>query len=195
MLNSFPSASADRSAGLSMRDRAATQIFCLVLLTAASASASLVFACATPFAAFAVVAAAMLPLRGALLAVGAAWLTNQLLGFGVLGYPRNLNAVEWGLVIAAAAACATIVCSLLFARLASFGRFAVYPIAFIASFVAYEVSLAAAVPVLGGGDGFTVTVIGNIGLANVIWAVGLIGIYEASRWFGGTREVFGRRTA
>jgi hypothetical protein len=38
-------------------------MFCLVLLVTASALASLAFACATPFAAFAVIVAAMLPVR------------------------------------------------------------------------------------------------------------------------------------
>jgi hypothetical protein len=42
-------------------------LFCFALLTAACALASFAFACATPYAAFAVVAAAMLPLRPALL--------------------------------------------------------------------------------------------------------------------------------
>lgn len=47
-------------------------LFCFALLTMACALASFAFACATPFAAFAVVAAAMLPLPPALLVVGAA---------------------------------------------------------------------------------------------------------------------------
>ncbi|MBY9051594.1 hypothetical protein K7462_30405, partial [Pseudomonas fluorescens] len=58
-----------------------------VLLTLSCALASFAFACATPFAAFAVVAAAMLPLRPALLVVTGAWLVNQSIGFGVLHYP------------------------------------------------------------------------------------------------------------
>ena len=64
-------------------------LFCLVLLTAACALASFAFACATPFAAFAVVAAAMLPMRAALLVVTAAWIVNQAIGFGALGYPHE----------------------------------------------------------------------------------------------------------
>ena len=71
-------------------------LFCLVLLMAACALASFAFACATPFAAFAVVAAAMLPWRPALLVVTAAWLVNQAIGFGVLHYPLDRNTVLWG---------------------------------------------------------------------------------------------------
>jgi hypothetical protein len=47
------------------------------LLVTASALASLAFACATPFAAFAVIVAAMLPVRSVLLVVAATWLVNQ----------------------------------------------------------------------------------------------------------------------
>jgi hypothetical protein len=58
-----------------------------LLLTAACALASFAFACATPFAAFAAIAGAMLPLSAALPVVLAAWIVNQAIGFGVLGYP------------------------------------------------------------------------------------------------------------
>jgi len=44
-------------------------LFCFALLTVSCALASFALACATPFGAFAVVAAAMLPLRPALLVV------------------------------------------------------------------------------------------------------------------------------
>src|SRR5262249_17840056 len=61
--------------------------FCFALLTVSCALASFALACATPFAAFAVVAAAMLPLRPALIVVTGAWLVNQSIGFGVRHYP------------------------------------------------------------------------------------------------------------
>ena len=57
-------------------------LFCLLLLTAACVLASLTFACATPFAAFAALAGAMLPLSAALPVVLAAWIVNQAIGFG-----------------------------------------------------------------------------------------------------------------
>jgi hypothetical protein len=165
-------------------------LFCLVLLIAASVSSSLVFACATPFAAFAVVAAAMLPLRPALAVVMAAWLTNQVIGFGVLHYPRTIDAAAWGVVIAAAAACATIASSLVFNRLALIGRLPLHPVAGLASFFVYELGLAAAVPVLGGADAFTAAIIGKIALVNVVWLIGLIAVCEGSRLLYGPRNVY-----
>ena len=56
-------------------------------LVAASAVGSLVFACATPFAAVAAVAAITLPLRPALAASVGVWLANQAVGYGLLAYP------------------------------------------------------------------------------------------------------------
>jgi hypothetical protein len=40
----------------------------------------------------------MLPLPAALLVMGVAWIVNQAIGFGALGYPHDLNTVLWGLV-------------------------------------------------------------------------------------------------
>src|SRR5215813_10173122 len=77
-------------------------LFCFALLTVSCA-----LACATPFAAFAVIAAAMLSLRPALLVVMSAWLVNQAIGFGALHYPVDTNTVLWGLAIGAAALAAT----------------------------------------------------------------------------------------
>jgi len=88
-------------------------LFCLVLLIAGCALASFAFACATPFAAYAVIAAAMLPLSSALLVVGAAWIVNQAIGFGALHYPHDANTLTWGLAIGAAALAATVVAALL----------------------------------------------------------------------------------
>jgi len=163
-------------------------LFCLVLLIAASASASLVFACAAPFAAFAVVAAAMLRPRSAMLVLVAAWLTNQIIGFGVLNYPRTLDAAAWGAVICLAAVAATAVASFVFDRWAAMGRFALYPIAFVASFAAYELALAAAIPALGGAEDFTATIVSRIALASVVWLIGLVAVSEAGRPLVGTQS-------
>ncbi len=99
-------------------------LFCLVLLTAACALASFAFACATPFAAYSVVAASMLPLSSALLVVGAAWIVNQAIGFGALYYPHDANTVFWGLGIGAAALAATAASALLLRALSRTSRLA-----------------------------------------------------------------------
>src|SRR5581483_8862149 len=101
---------------------------CMTLLLTASLCASLLFRCATPFAAFAVLAAAMLPPRGALLTIAAVWLLNQALGFGLLGYPWTMDALLWGLAIGTAAELATVMAAAVLARLRAMERLAVYPV-------------------------------------------------------------------
>src|SRR5271156_6382076 len=82
-------------------------VFCLVLLAGSCALASFAFACATPFAAFAVLAGSLLPLVPALLVMAGAWLVNQAIGYGALGYPLDLHTLLWGLSIGVAALLST----------------------------------------------------------------------------------------
>src|SRR5262249_44745068 len=152
-------------------------------------SASLVFSCATPFAAFAVFAAAVLPLRSALATIVAVWLVNQVIGFGLLGFPHDLNTVLWGLALGIAAAAATVAAAVLFQRLSQIGRSAIYPLALIASFAAYELCLAAVTPVLGGADGFGATVVGQLPFPNAVWLAGLVAVAEAARRLNGFARV------
>lgn len=65
----------ERTLTMPMRSNRALWL-CVAILAAACASASLVFACATPFAAFAVLAAAMLPARQAMIAVALSFAVN-----------------------------------------------------------------------------------------------------------------------
>ena len=68
----------------------------IALLVAASVAFTLGFACATPFAAFATIAALTTPRRDALLLIGLFWLANQTVGFGVLDYPWTADCLAWG---------------------------------------------------------------------------------------------------
>ena len=87
---------------------------CFALLTISCALASFALACATPLAAFAVIAAAILPLRSALLVATGAWLVNQGIGFGALHYPIDASTLLWGFVIGIAALVATVVAAVVF---------------------------------------------------------------------------------
>lgn len=151
---------------------------CAAILAAACASASLVFACATPFAAFAVLAAALLPLRQALVTIGLAWAVNQVIGFGILDYPRDLNAGLWGLGILAAALLTTAAAAGVFRRFANASVYVVYPVALMAAYAVYEVVLLVLVPALGGGDAFTFEIVGHLAFVNAIWLAALIVTYE-----------------
>jgi hypothetical protein len=163
-------------------------LFCFVLLTVACALASFAFACATPFAAFAVLAAAMLPFRPALLMVTAAWLVNQEIGFGILHYPIDGNTILWGLAIGMAALASTAVAFLVLRTLRGIGIPAALGCALIAAYAAYELVLFAATPVLGGAGSFTVAIVGRLGVLSVLWLIGLVAACEVYRLLDAARR-------
>ncbi|MBO0751801.1 MAG: hypothetical protein J2P53_06805 [Bradyrhizobiaceae bacterium] len=158
-----------------------TPLFILSLLALASALASFAFACATPFAAFAVVAAATLPLSSALCVVMTAWIVNQTIGFGALHYPVDTAAVLWGIIIGAAVLAATAAAAAVLRFARGTNGFAGLGLALAAAYAAYELALGAATPFLGGEDAFAAAIVGRIGLLNVVWLIGLIAATETAR--------------
>ncbi len=176
-LHSLPAS----SARLAPVEERLAPLFCLVLLTAACALASFALACATPFAAFAVIAAAMLPLRSALAIVTAAWIVNQGIGFGFLGYPVDVNTILWGLAIGFAALVATATSTLVLRPVARTMGFAAMGLAWIGAYAACELVLFAAAPILGGAGAFTLAIVGRLGVLSVLWLIGLVATCEVFR--------------
>ncbi len=162
--------------------------FCLLLLTAACALASFAFACAAPFAAFAVIAAAMLPLPAALAVMAGAWLANQAIGFGALGYPHNWNTVFWGFAIGAAALVATAAARLVLRALPRTNAPVALVLALVGAYAAYEIVLLAFTAFLGGTGAFTVAIVARLGLLNVVWLIGLVATCALFRFLGAFRE-------
>jgi len=166
-------------------------MFCFALLTASCALASFALACATPFAAFAVVAAAMLPLRPALLVVPGAWLVNQTIGFGALHYPIDGSTIAWGFAIGAAALLATAVSSAVLRMLPQGRTPLVLAVTLVAAYAAYELALLAATPFLGGEGAFTAAIVTRLGLTSTAWLTGLVAACEIVRLL----DPFGRKRA
>ena len=166
-------------------------MFGFALLTVSCALASFALACATPFAAFAVVAAAMLPLRPAQLVVTGAWLVNQSIGFGVLHYPIDGSAIAWGFVIGAAALVATAVSSAVLRALPQGRTPLALALTLVAAYAAYELALLAATPFLGGEGAFTAAIVTRIGLTSAVWLAGLVAACEIVRLIA----PFGRKGA
>ncbi len=166
-------------------------MFCFALLTASCALASFALACATPFAAFAVMAAAMLPLRPALLVVTGAWLVNQCIGFGVLHYPVDASTVAWGFVIGAAALLSTAAASAVLRVLPQGRTPLMLAVTLLVAYGAYELALFAATPALGGEGAFTAAVVTRLGVTSAVWLAGLVAASEIVRLL----DLFGRRRA
>jgi len=130
--------------------RHSAALFSFGLLTAACALASFAFACATPFAAFAVIAGDILPLSSALLVVGAAWVVNQAIGFGALHYPIDATTIQWGVAIGVAALAATAAAASVLRLVRRTNMAVAFALALVAAHAAYELVLFAATPFLGG---------------------------------------------
>jgi hypothetical protein len=156
-------------------------LFCFAPMMVSCALASFALACATPFAAFAVVAAALLPLGPALLIVTGAWLVNQGTGFGALHYPIDANTLLWGLAIGIAAAFATVTAAAALRALPRGRAPLALVLAILCAFGAYELALLAATPFLGSSGSFTVAIIARIGLLNIAWLIGLVAACEIAR--------------
>jgi hypothetical protein len=156
-------------------------LFCFGLLTAACALASFAFACATPFAAFAVIAAATLPLQSVLLVTAAAWLVNQAIGFGFLHYPVDASTIVWGFVIGAATLAATAVSAAVLRLTGRASTVVALAAALIGAYATYELVLFAATPFLGGAEDFTVAIVGRLGILSVLWLIGLVVACEVFR--------------
>jgi hypothetical protein len=156
-------------------------IFCFALLTISCALASFALACATPFAAFAVVAAATLPLRPALLVATGAWLVNQTIGFGALHYPIDASTIAWGFVIGVAALAATAASVVVLRALPMNRGPLMLALTLVCAYAAYELVLFAATPFLGGKGAFTVAIVARLGLSSIAWLIELVAVCEIVR--------------
>lgn len=147
----------------------------MALIAGLSVAGSFAFACAAPLAAVAALAAiTMGRAEGAALVV-AAWLANQIVGFGFLHYAQTANTFAWG-----GAICVGALAGFLTARLTQTVRLPALvgvPLALPLSFVTYEVTLYAAGLVLGGCDSaFTAEIIERIFVINAVAFVGLLAL-------------------
>ena len=161
----------------------------MVLIVAGGACLSPFFACVTPFAAVATVAALKLGGRDAFASVGLVWLANQVIGYGFLAYPVTWDSGAWGVAIGASSGLAVIVAK----GLSSADR---VPLAislpFVGAFAAFELGLYLAGVVLPVSDAaFRASVIGNVFLVNAAALCGLLAVYSSAAGLG----IVGRRDA
>lgn len=115
-------------------------------LTVVTVLSTLALACATPFPALATLAALFLPRRTAFILVGANWLANQALGFGLLNYPLTWDCVRGGLELGVASLACTGAALIVQAALRRYGSTLTVMASFVAAFVTSEALLVA----LGG---------------------------------------------
>jgi uncharacterized membrane protein len=110
----------------------------LATLAAASVATSLGLACAVPLAAFAALGALTLDRRSALVMIVMVVLANQIIGFTVLHYPRDLPTFAWAAAFVLAGLLATSAALWMKNRFARFNPLLGVAATFLTAFAAYE---------------------------------------------------------
>ena len=110
----------------------------LATLTAASVAFSLGFACAVPLAAFAALGALTLDRRTALSFIAIVVLTNQVVGFTVLHYPRDPETIAWGAIFLFVGLLSTVSALWVKERCARANAAVVMAATFVVAFIVYE---------------------------------------------------------
>ena len=144
-------------------------------IAAATIAGTLATSCMTPFMALAALTAATMSRRQAATTLVAIWAVNQLLGFTLLGFPKNPATIVWGLAIGVASLGAMVAAAAVLGR-AEVGlpRLAA---AFGLAFVVYEAGLFVFASVAGGTGTFTNGIIGAILLNDACWAAALYTVH------------------
>lgn len=154
----------------------------IALVVGGSVLFSLGLACAAPLAALAAIAGTRMDHRSGLLLVGAAWLANQGVGYGLLHYPRTWDSFAWGAVLGLSALAATVAARTLAQGAADLKGLV---LGFIAAFVTYEALLMAAMLVLPGSwAAFAPAIVAQILGYNILALAVLSALHRAATAFG-----------
>jgi hypothetical protein len=149
----------------------------IALVATASIVSSLALACAMPFVGLATLAAVKMGRRDAVALVGVAWLTSQVLGYGVLGYPRTFDSYAWGAGLGSASLVALAGAQFVSASLRRMPVAVGTALAFLGAFVVYEAALLGISFLLGtGAEAFSARIVLWIFEVNAAAVVGLLAL-------------------
>lgn len=163
--------------------------FWIALLTVANIVLSGKFACATPFAALAALAALDMSKRDGLILVGAMWLSNQIVGFAILGYPHEMQAYAWGVAMGLATLAAFGAVHAIKPSLTSLGTVTTVAGSFLVAFAVYQAGVFAATFVLSDGhDAFAFGVVRYVAETNAVAFVALLIVHQIAVGMGLVRE-------
>lgn len=147
-------------------------------MAAASVLGSWIFACITPFSAIGVLLAATLPARKAVAWMSGVWLSNQLVGYLILDYPRTTNSfLHGGSLLFASMASLFVAMEILKWRKSD--NLVSLALAFGAAFVAYESLLYVTALLLGGTDTFAPEIVWLLAKNDFFWFAGLLAVRVA----------------
>jgi hypothetical protein len=161
----------------------------IALLVASAALLSGALVCATPFAAFAALAAITLPRRAAALTAACAWLANQLVGFAILNFPIGFESMMWSAILLASMIATSVAVQSVCGGLARFGTAGSMVAGFLASQLVFRGLMIVAASILGGIEGFTIENLAYLSAVDLATFVGLLAIAEVAAFVG--RSVLG----
>lgn len=157
----------------------------LTVLVAASIAFTFSFTCAVPFAAFAAATTLTLNTRDAVLLTAALWLANQIIGFGLMGYPWDGSTLLWGAVLGAVALLSTAAARIVSMQVTRRSYGVVLVLSFAAAFVVYEGSLyIVSAAWLGGTEDFAGSIVAYIAGLNILAFIGLLILERLGRMVG-----------
>ncbi len=145
-------------------------------LGGATVLGSFALACVFPFAAFAALAALTLKPRQGIALIAAVWAVNQAVGFFLLSFPWDAQAVGHGI-------------SILLTTLAAFGiarvtadKMGSNPLlrsitALVSAFISYQILLRAYAQFGGGAENFSAEIITAVAINDAMWFAGLMALY------------------
>lgn len=149
---------------------------------------SLLLACVFPFASFAALAALTTAPRRGIALVTAAWAANQAVGFFIMSFPWEAQAVGHGIAILAATLAATVVARFALGKVQ--GPVALRAgAALLSAFVVHQVLLRAYASVGGGAENFSAEIISGVAINDAIWFTGLLALRGVIAHFSGEKAL------
>lgn len=136
---------------------------------------SLALACVFPFAAFAALAALTLDRRMGIALVVAVWAVNQAVGFLLMSFPWDAQAVGHGIAILASTLAGFGVARMVSTRVGNNGLVKGVA-ALVSAFVIYEVLLRTYAQFGGGAENFSAEIVSGVALNDGLWFAGLMAV-------------------
>jgi hypothetical protein len=147
-------------------------------LAGASVMGSYALACVFPFAAFAALAATTMRFRTGLALVASAWAANQAIGFFVLSFPWDTQAVGHGLAILAASLIAFGAARMTGGKIVG-NRVLRGSVALVSAFIVFQILLRTYAQFGGGAENFSFEIIRDVAINDVLWFAGLMAAHFA----------------
>jgi hypothetical protein len=135
----------------------------------------LLLACIFPFAAFAALAALTMKPRSAIATLLAVWGVNQAIGFFVLSFPWDGQALGHGIAILAAMMLAYAAAKTALRYIKGNGIISAAA-ALAAAFAVQQLALRAYASFGGGAENFSTEIITAVGVENLFWFAGLLAL-------------------